>query len=506
MEEQAISEQGKITRWYHEVSSVSRTGAFARAPEPAIVKPDRFKHYPDDFARIKLPAPRGVEGARSMDTATTAVVARAERRFDLADVSRLLHFSAGITGSKGQTPLRAAPSSGATFAVELYVVVNDVCELDPGVYHYNAETGSLVVLEKGKISPKDVGIFGASKWPGSLPLAVISSVVFARTQSRYSHRSFRYMMADVGHVLENLRLVALELGYACSIVPAFDQKIAEGRLELDPAVEGVIAITTLNAPNEPLALAPTKNVRPQSMRGEPFDDNPVLRMHALCGLKADDDSFESGSILSVQVTSDTNNHVKLGGDSQLPPSLGELSLGPSQVAAMDIWQVLQTRRSDRVFSAEPVSLEELSSLIGGMIGPGPSLSRDLQLWAIVNHVQGVEPGLYRIDVGAHKLRLVRRASLGAACAAAFLGQKMVERAAVVLIAAIDGNRVLQGGARRYRDAWIEAGMTCERVYLDAWARGLGGCAIGAYYDDETAEVLGFQGDLWPGEMMAVGHT
>ena len=47
-----------------------------------------------------------------------------------------------------------------------------------------------------------------------------------------------------------------------------------------------------------------------------------------------------------------------------------------------------------------------------------------------------------------------------------------------------------GPARGYRHAFLEAGLVGERVYLEAGARGLGACAVGAFYDEEAAALIG----------------
>jgi nitroreductase len=47
-----------------------------------------------------------------------------------------------------------------------------------------------------------------------------------------------------------------------------------------------------------------------------------------------------------------------------------------------------------------------------------------------------------------------------------------------------------GPARGYRHAFLEAGLVGERIYLDAVPRGLGACAVGAFYDDEASTVVG----------------
>jgi nitroreductase len=47
-----------------------------------------------------------------------------------------------------------------------------------------------------------------------------------------------------------------------------------------------------------------------------------------------------------------------------------------------------------------------------------------------------------------------------------------------------------GPARGYRHAFLEAGLVGERVYLEAGARGLGVCGVGAFYDAEAAALVG----------------
>jgi nitroreductase len=46
-----------------------------------------------------------------------------------------------------------------------------------------------------------------------------------------------------------------------------------------------------------------------------------------------------------------------------------------------------------------------------------------------------------------------------------------------------------GPARAYRHALLHAGCVGERIYLEAGARGLGVCAVGAFYDDEAARLV-----------------
>ena len=49
-------------------------------------------------------------------------------------------------------------------------------------------------------------------------------------------------------------------------------------------------------------------------------------------------------------------------------------------------------------------------------------------------------------------------------------------------------------------------MIGERVYLEAGARGLGACGVGAFYDDETARLLGIDpAREWAAHFVALGR-
>lgn len=62
----------------------------------------------------------------------------------MKQLSLLLHSAYGITEPSG--PLRASPSAGALYPLELYPVVNRVEGLVSGVYHYRPKDHSLDLI------------------------------------------------------------------------------------------------------------------------------------------------------------------------------------------------------------------------------------------------------------------------------------------------------------------------------------------------------------------------
>jgi SagB-type dehydrogenase family enzyme len=163
-------------------------------------------------------------------------------------------------------------------------------------------------------------------------------------------------------------------------------------------------------------------------------------------------------------------------------------------AAADPLAAIAARRSVRRFADRPLPLAALSAVLQALRLDQPALlSPALRADVVVNAVHGLAPGAYRYRPQDHAL-LPRRtgADLRTAARAAALDQDVIGDAAVVLVLSIDRASFAadrHGAARGYRHAFLEAGMVGERVYLEAGARGLGACAVGAFYDDEAAALV-----------------
>ena len=163
--------------------------------------------------------------------------------------------------------------------------------------------------------------------------------------------------------------------------------------------------------------------------------------------------------------------------------------------APDPLPVIAARRSVRRYEARPLPLDILSELLDAMVRPAALLSGAVRLHVVAHAVQGLSAGACRYDAAVHALRASapgvpaeRRRTRAAA-----LDQDAAADAAAVIVIAIDRAAFAadaMGAARGYRHAFLEAGMAGERLYLRAGSLGLGVCAVGAFYDDEAAALIG----------------
>jgi len=170
---------------------------------------------------IKLPKPR-LSSTVSVEEAL--LKRRSIRNFKkepltLSEVSQLLWSAQGIT--EESMGLRTAPSAGALYPIEIYIVVGNVINLPPGIYKYNPKNHELVLIMKGD-KRKELAISAlGQKWIEEGAIVIVISAVYERTTSKYGERGIRYVHMEAGHVSQNIYLQAVALNLGTVAVGAF---------------------------------------------------------------------------------------------------------------------------------------------------------------------------------------------------------------------------------------------------------------------------------------------
>lgn len=180
---------------------------------------------------ITLPQPR-LDGACSVEWALHA--RRSVREFrdvalTRAEVSQLLWAAQGITGGGG---LRTAPSAGALYPLELYLIVGSVQAIDAGIYRYAPETNQLGLIAAGD-RRRDFAEAALDQEAVAQAAAVLAfTAVERRTTAKYGKRGVRYIHIEIGHAAQSVFLQAMALGLAAVVVGAFDDELLGQRLNL----------------------------------------------------------------------------------------------------------------------------------------------------------------------------------------------------------------------------------------------------------------------------------
>lgn len=143
----------------------------------------------------------------------------------LTEVSQLLWAAQGITDSLGH---RTAPSAGALYPLELYVVAGDVEGLEAGIYKYEQVKHELNLLISGDFRGKLASAALSQTSVAKGAMAVVFTAIYERTTVKYGERGIRYVHIEVGHAAQNLCLQAVALGLGAVTVGAFsDDHVAE---------------------------------------------------------------------------------------------------------------------------------------------------------------------------------------------------------------------------------------------------------------------------------------
>ncbi len=194
---------------------------------------------------------------------------------------------------------------------------------------------------------------------------------------------------------------------------------------------------------------------------------------------------------------------------------------PNLEAGLPTAQAIADRRSTRSYSAQPVSLDELSRFLFLTSGisadrfgnarrtaPSSGALYPIEAYPIVNNVAGIERGVYHYAYREHALELVRAEDMRARLVEQGLGQEFLGQCGAVLFLTMILQRMRpKYQDRSYRYGLLEAGHVGENAYLAATEMGLGACGIGAFMDDAMNEMLGIDGvEEAVVYMLAVGHT
>lgn len=204
------------------------------------VQPARTKDYPG-AARIALPpvtAPPELSVARAIER-RRSLRDYADRPLTTAELSWLLGAATGITGPGG---LRAAPSAGAQYPIETYVVVSRVEGIEPGIYHYAPADHALERVRGGTFGGDLVIAALGQEFLAQAPVVLVLGAIFQRLRWRYRERAYRYALLEAGHIGQNVYLAAEAAGLGACAVGAFFDDAVNRLLDVDGVEEAALML------------------------------------------------------------------------------------------------------------------------------------------------------------------------------------------------------------------------------------------------------------------------
>ncbi len=198
---------------------------------------------------IKLPEP-DLNGKVSLEQ--TVKNRRSVRQFTaepltIKQVGQLCWAAQGIT--EPNRGFRAAPSAGALYPMQLFVVLPD------GLYLYSPKNHTLEKQIEGDVrSMLKTATFGQKVIQDS-PCSFVIAGSIKKLEAKYRGRGEQFAYLEAGHIAENIHLQAVSLGLGSVPLGAFAPKSVAGICNLTEDLQVLYLVCTGNPAEKP-ALAP----------------------------------------------------------------------------------------------------------------------------------------------------------------------------------------------------------------------------------------------------------
>ncbi len=207
-------------------------------------KPETYKAYPSATKTIKLPDPEFDKEIRFWQVVLNRKSTRKFKNEPItqSELSLLLFGMTGLTRIFPQFAFRTVPSAGGLYPIEVYPVINNVKDLEQGIYHYTILNHSIELMRQGDFRAEIAKSCLDQQIAYNSAVNFVWTAIIERSKWKYLQRCYRYIYMDAGHVGQNFYLLAEALGLgACTIGAIYDDELNE-LLKIDGINETAIYV------------------------------------------------------------------------------------------------------------------------------------------------------------------------------------------------------------------------------------------------------------------------
>lgn len=158
-------------------------------------------------------------------------------------LSQILWAAYGITKPMEEPAflrggLKTAPSAGARYPLDIYVVAGNVKKLIPGVYKFQPQGHRLIKVMDNDLRAELCKAGLDQLMIKEAPASLVYTATFERNTSKYGDRGReRYVCMDLGHSAENVYLQVEALGLGTCAIGAFTDAKVSALLQLPDSEE-----------------------------------------------------------------------------------------------------------------------------------------------------------------------------------------------------------------------------------------------------------------------------
>ena len=407
---------------------------------------------------------------------------------DESDLGWLLRWGAGVVRTRGVGPetyhFRTYSSAGALYPVEVYVACAETAALRAGLYHFHPLERALRQLRSGDVRGLVAAAAVDDRLAEAEAILVLSGILW-RTAWKYETRGYRHLYWDAGTMLANSLELAATAGEGARIITGFVDDEIDRLIGVDGEREVALALLAVGSA-EPAARV---------------DDASTLEVERAPLSRGELAYPEAHSFHAASKLSSREEVVRYRGEQPQGAGVPE-SLG---LARSELERVLRGRGSIRDFRLDSIPAAELAGILDYAASAIPlDVPPRSETYFVANAVDGLAPGAYRFE-SPETFELLRAGNFRREAGYLALEQELGARAAATIFFLADLDVTLQAhGNRGYRALQLEGGIRGGRVYLSAFARGLGATAS-TFYDDDVTAFFAPESTKAPLLCAAVGH-
>ncbi len=450
-------------------------------------KPLLYKVYPT-LSPFPLPRDLDPPATETLDAVGTFEPA-GDRPLDLEGLAQVLFFCAGLTKKKvypggEEYHFRAAACTGALYEVEIYAVCGDLPGLAAGVYHFSPANFALHRLREGDFRGELVRAAAGEEAISRAPVTLVLTAIFWRNAWKYRARAYRHFYWNSGTILANLLATTVSARLSSRVVLGFIDARADHLLGVDGEREASLCLVPVGTNSSVAASPEIPPIAPETvpLSNEEVDYPQIRRMRAASVLASEEE------VRAWRAAFARPPSVPLRGTRYPLDPIPE-----STLSGRTLGDVILRRGSTRRFAHAAISFPQLSSIFDRsnrgvpadfLSGPGTSL---LDTYLVVNAVEGLPSGAYYFSPFERVLELLKEGGFRREAGFLCLEQELGADASVVVFFLADLARTLERyGNRGYSAAQLEAGIVGGKMYLCAYALGLGATGTTFFDDDVTA--------------------
>ncbi len=190
---------------------------------------------------------------------------------------------------------------------------------------------------------------------------------------------------------------------------------------------------------------------------------------------------------------------------------------PTLKGEISVEEAIFKRRSIRNYKDTSLTLEEVSQLLWSAQGftsfeperrvsPSAGALYPLEVYLVVENVEGIEKGVYRYLPKTHKIVNVVKGSVSKLLAESAFGQSFISKAPVSMVfSGVFSRTTIKYGERGVLYVYMEAGHAAQNVYLQSESLKLGIVVVAAFNEREIKEILNMPKEETPLYIIPVGR-